>query len=671
MLLFPTEVNHAIRFLKYAAMHIERNQWSDDKLLKTIFPKENDRPIRLMSSLINLLSLSSDPLRAAVISFFDVGLCSSKLDFSCAITATGLLVKLFLVLKPHEMPFNDTTIEFHDHLVSIVGYILRCSSPEQIIDHLRIDKANSRDRKRVSKIIEPTYQSLCAYLQFLVDTPVSRPDHRSGFMFLFHEKLFSPFRIKEHCKSSSPALQRFFGGIQRNMTNEFDSVFGHASTNTIEKLLNGGRLDSSDTHSWVAGFEHLLGRVREGKTLSDFAVEVVRDFLSECPTELLLVFWSDDTFGFQLKGQRVSSSELDSTALWTLFTPSQPKHATSTLTTFTDFMISLGNVACWQYVWKGWFPRFRNAVDPSKLPFTSKFTKLHTKLVKLFKSHYLDIRDYEWKMKREKKLTDEVQREIDELHLVFFRQTKDYIVHLSLHPFALIDDRHEDPILDFLRYEYLRPTENSLMQQSRAEFRKEIDASELSLSPAPFILTSELVFRLTDEEIINIVDRIVARLASDSPLDDDIIRRIFAFHRMALHPIYLPQLFRKFGRSTEQYFHALESLLSLHVEFYDRAPIYSLLFTRPDEHQPTFDEWDDVDLETGLILMRVFNKNPPSVDSRSPDPTALPLSHAIHCLPLMRHCSARHQQHQLERLISPSIDILCTYLIGPSPYSRI
>ncbi|KAK2947307.1 hypothetical protein BLNAU_17783 [Blattamonas nauphoetae] len=134
-----TEVNHAIRFLKYACMYIEHRKSPHNKLLETIFLNESDRHTKLSSSLVNLLSLPSITLRTAVLSFFDVGLRKSSLDFPIEVATTGLLPQLFLVLKPHEIPLNDTTIEFHRHLTSIVDHFFDFASPETIVDHLDDD----------------------------------------------------------------------------------------------------------------------------------------------------------------------------------------------------------------------------------------------------------------------------------------------------------------------------------------------------------------------------------------------------------------------------------------------------------------------------------------------------------------------------------------------------
>ncbi|KAK2947293.1 hypothetical protein BLNAU_17769 [Blattamonas nauphoetae] len=646
------EVNHAIRFLNYAVTHIEHRILFFDELLEIILWNTKDDLTKLMSSLINLLSLSSDPLRTAVLSFFVVSLRISTKDFRIEVAPTGLLAKLFLVLKPHEIPLNDTTIEFHRHLTSIVDHFFFFVPTATIINHLG-------DQARAADIIEPTFRSICSYLQFLMDTPVSLPDHRSGFTFLLNMRLFSPFNINCLYHSSSPALRQCFGGIQEKMVNELDSLFGTASTRLVTRLLHSarnvenlvkfGRSEESDIPSWVMAFESLLGRVSEGKKISDFAVNAVKDFMSECPKAVKLYFWTDGTFCLT-KNNII------------------PHHAATSLTTFTVFVRRLVSVVYRHFVWKRWFPSFINAVDPSKLPFTSDFTTLHTTLITLLDDHFSTIRDYEGKMTQTNELTDEIRSKLDELYLAFYKQTKDSIVRLSLHPFAL-DDDDDDTILDFLDRLFGSDCTHSKTRSFREEIRTEMDASELSSSPPPFILTSELVFELTDDEIINIVDRIVALLTSDSPLDDDTILRICVFCKRSFDGEYLPELFRKAGRSTEQYFHTLESLLSLHLNCSPQTPIDNLLSTRPTRHQPTFDEWDDVDLEKGLVLMRVLNLNALSLTSDSPQPNQLLLKYAIHCLPQMRNCSARNQLPQLERLISPSIDILCTYFIRPPPCS--
>ncbi|KAK2958706.1 hypothetical protein BLNAU_6209 [Blattamonas nauphoetae] len=650
-------MNHAIRFIEYAGMHIKHRKVPHNLFFDLIYRDETDQHTNLLSSLINLLSLPSDALRTAVLCFLYFGLHYSCSDFNCAIVATGLLPKLFLVLKPHEIPLNGTTSEFHRHLTSIVDHFFSFVLFEDIRSHLG-------DTSRAAEITEPMLASFCSYLQYLIDMPACPPDHRSGFTLLWNMTLFHSSDFKKHCQSSSPTIKQFFGQIRRKMMNELDLLFGHASARNVENLVKFGRIEESNILSWVTAFESLLGRVREGKKISDFAVSIVTDFLYCFPNPLKIFFSSDDTFCLTMNSKMVSSSKMDSHALWTLFTPSQPHHAADTLAAFSRFVKQFDNVTCWQFVWKGWFPRFRNAVDPSKLPFTFEFRRSHTTLINLLDDHLKKLRDYESEMTRMNDLTDELRSELDELHLAFYKQTKEYIVHLSLHPFAL-DDQFRDTILDFLSRLFGSDCEHSKTRSFREEVRRDMDASSLSSSPPPFILTSELASPFSDHLILNIVDRLVVLLESDSCLDDDTILRISAFIRKVHSRVYLPDVFRTAGRSTEQYFHTLESLLAFYVNCSPQYSIEYLLSTRPAEHEPTLDEWDDVDLETGLSLMRVINQNTLSRTSDSPQPNKLLINHVIQCLPQARHCAARHPQPQLERLISPSIDILCTHFIQP------
>ncbi|KAK2951091.1 hypothetical protein BLNAU_13934 [Blattamonas nauphoetae] len=659
LFLSQTEINHAIRFLQYAKMHMEHCRKPDNQLLELFFWKTKDYYTKLISSLINLLSLPSDTLRTAALAFFDVGNRFTSRDFEIEIAATGLLPQLFSVLKPDEIPLNDATMEFHRHLTSIVDSFFSFASPEKICSHLK-------DEARASQISQPIFQSFCSYLQYLIDAPVSLPEHRSGPTFLMNMTQFSLRQLDQHCRSSSPSVKHYFGEVWRRLMNELASLIGHPSLHVVTDFIRSRSTGSDVIHSLVKAFEHLLGRVSEGTKISDFAVNAVESFLSSFTRTFRLCFWSNGTFCLTRNNTIVSSSKLDSKALWTLFTPSQLHHTTAVLTAFNWFIKRVENVTHKLSVWKGWFPNFINAVNPSTLPFTPEFTILHTKLIKVLGDHCMMIREYGYG--RGKEMTDELQSELDELCLAFYKPTKDYIVHLSLHPFAL-DYKHDDRILDFLRNDYLVPAEEGLARVCQEEVRREMDESALSLSSPPFILTSELVHRQKPDEIISIVDRIVALLDSDSCLDDDTILRIFAFHKKALSRVYLPDLFRTAGRSTEQYFHALESLLTLHVNCSPRTPIGCLLFSRPDEYQPTFDEWDDVDLETGSILKRVINQSSISLTPDSPLDTII-CYFAIHCLPQIHNCAAQHHPPQLERLVFPSIDILGKYFLQPCPSDK-
>ncbi|KAK2956785.1 hypothetical protein BLNAU_8238 [Blattamonas nauphoetae] len=156
--------------------------------------------------------------------------------------------------------------------------------------------------------------------------------------------------------------------------------------------------------------------------------------------------------------------------------------------------------------------------------------------------------------------------------------------------------------------------------------------------------------------MLNIVDRIVGLLDSDSCLDDDTILRICAFHKHQLSRIYLPDLFRQAGRSTEQFLHAFECLLSLPIDCFDQAPINHLLPPRPLFTQPTFDEWDDIDFETVGIVKRLINQNhfPVIIDPNNLD--TLVHDFVIGIMPHAPHCAARLGHTQFERLLAPSVD---------------
>ncbi|KAK2947299.1 hypothetical protein BLNAU_17775 [Blattamonas nauphoetae] len=643
--LSQSEINHAIRFLNYTGLHIEYRRHSLNDLLKAALPEEEHRTTRFLSSLINLVSLPSDALRTAVLSFFDVSLRYSPPDFTISVGSTGLLATLFSVLKPHEIPLNDSTIEFHRHLILIVDDILRYSSPEKIIT--RLD-----DDTKAAEITEQMYQSFCSYLQNLIATPACPTDRCPGLTLLLTTTKFSLAFIRGLSSSSSPALRKFFGEIWQEISQERASVLGLLSSSDAARIVDPSNHNSVDALAWAKQFESLLGEVSKGRQISDLGVKAVMYFLSQIPARILLDFSSDDTVELKHFGNVVNSSKLDSKAFWTLFTPTRPHHTVLVYSVFREFIRNVDNETFLKHVWNRWFTHFVDAVDPSTVPFTADFITFHTELVKLLKEHLSEIR-----------------KSGHELHLAFFKQTKDYIVHLSLHPFAL-DDKHDDTILDFLSEEDFCPSTNSRTQLIQEEVRREMDESALSSSSPPFILTSDLISPHSDPLILNVVDRIVALLASDSSLDDDTILRICVFCKRGLDHVYLPELFRKAGRSTEQYFHTLESLLSLHVEFYDRAPIKYLLSPRPARLQPTFDEWDDVDLETVLLLIRKRDQNPPSLDFDSNRLDDFILNFAFKSFPTIRHCTARLSPPQFERLLAPSVDRFLRYFIQPRTFKK-
>ncbi|KAK2939859.1 hypothetical protein BLNAU_25233 [Blattamonas nauphoetae] len=340
-----------------------------------------------------------------------------------------------------------------------------------------------------------------------------------------------------------------------------------------------------------------------------------------------------------IKRERI---RLGSSTLWDIFTPSQLHHADAILEAFKTFTNELDEGFV-KHVWSDWFPGFIDAVAPSKLPFTADFESLHDQLI-----HMMSSRIYKIRQSADSTKDEHSQRELDELFKSFYIPTRDYIIHLSLNPFALVTLFRNSPILSFLERLFQPDSKHSLDKHFREDAKKVMDASALALSSPPFILTSQLVCRLTDDEIINIVDRIVALLESDSPLDDDTILRIRTVYYNHLSGVYLPDLFRKAGRSTEQYFHTFKCL-SLPINCLNLSPISCLLHRKQKQRQPTFDEWNEVDLE--------------AISTRHS-------SFVTHIVPQISPCAKRLNQSQLERLIVPSIDILSEYYFhrGSSDY---
>ncbi|KAK2949918.1 hypothetical protein BLNAU_15147 [Blattamonas nauphoetae] len=646
--LSPTEMSHAVRFLEYAIIHVKYRGSPHNELLETIFSKaERPRP-KLTSALLKLVCHPFYPLRTVALSFLDVNFSKSARKLHIAKAVIELLPQLIKTLRPHKIPLNGTTIDFHRHLTSILDNVFSLPSA-------KVETIPSTTR-------ELAFHPSLRYLRSLITRPVCPTDPRSGFMLLLDMTTFDSIINKNRSYPFYPKIERFFEQIRREMLEELASVLGLASAREAKHFLQSNLKDPNTTFTWTQRFEYLLSQVSEGRQYFDLGMLAVVNFLDRRPKNLELVVSSVDTFGLKVNGKIISSTELVSQLLWALFTPTQPHNATTILASFRKFFSRIHSVAFMKHIWNEWFPNFVKVVEPSKLPFTSEFIPLHIELIYIMYDHLDKIEHCQFSKGRV--LTNQLRNELDEAYHAFFEQTKDYVVHLSLHPFALDDDKH-DTILHFLSQCYLHDFDNCMNKTYREEVRQEMDATALSVSPPPFILTSELVCCLTDDEIISIVDRIVALLESDSCLDDDTILRICAFHKIKLRHIYLPELFRKAGRTTEQYFRAFESLLSLPIDNSDRSPLNFLLSPRPDTLQPTLDEWDDVDLETMSFLIQQFNRNTLSLASVSFDLNELILNLAVRSLPRVRHCAARLPQPQLERLLAPSIDILSTFLIQP------
>ncbi|KAK2957186.1 hypothetical protein BLNAU_7780 [Blattamonas nauphoetae] len=577
MSLSQTEMNHAVRFLEYASIHINHRSGLESLLLKTIFRTEKDQHKRLATSLINLHSLPSDTLRTAALSFFNVG--SSKL-------------------------LSTSASDFF------------------------------------------------------------RTDHRSDSILLSTFRELNAGRITHHSRFTSSVIQPSKGGSRTEILTELASILGLPSSSEAERYLCFDRTDSKIISPWVKAFEYLIARVSEGMQFSDLVVEDVMNFVSRRPECVKIFFYSDDKFGLKVDRRIVSSSQLDTKSLWALFTPTNPHLSSTILNQFDWFMRDKDILIQMKHTLCGWLPNFINAVVPSKLPFTDDFRSFHKNLVSTLRHQLHTIRLLDHDLSPS---ATDLRRELDEAFLSFFKHTKEYIIHLSLHPFSLDEDFREK-IIDFFVYLFQYRYENNVTKTFGKEMRKNMDEAALSSPSPPFILTSELVFCLTDKEILNVVDRMVSLLDSNSPLDDDTVLSICMFHKLKLKSVYLPKLFRKFGRTTKHFLHTFESLLSLHIDFFPLRPIYYLLRAKPHKPPPTFGEWEDVDLATVGVVMRMINQNNLPIASCCNSLEELIRAFVVESLPQARHSAARLNQPQLEQLLAPSIDFITNYLVQPSNY---
>ncbi|KAK2954211.1 hypothetical protein BLNAU_10866 [Blattamonas nauphoetae] len=335
-------------------------------------------------------------------------------------------------------------------------------------------------------------------------------------------------------------------------------------------------------------------------------------------------------------------------SLWALFTPTRLHHAAATLKAFREFTTFIKREVLVQRVYPGWFSLFFDTVTPSTLPCTGEFIPLHTQLLRVMRDIVSEINYFEL-MRRD----EPFRSELDAFSLAFSQQTKDYIVHLSLYPSALT------PLSTFFLFGF----KNFRKKPFRDDVREAMKTAALSLSSSPFILTYELVCCLPDDEFIGVVDRIVALLTSDCSVDDDSIHRIYEFYESQLNSTYLPEIFRKAGRTTEQYFFALNSLLSLPTRFLFISPILCLMRAKPMQLPPSNDEWDDVDLDAIRVVVRNLREMPLSSTETSSHLNQQLLFFARGILRQISNSATRLNFSQLERLITPSITILSNYCI--------
>ncbi|KAK2950277.1 hypothetical protein BLNAU_14769 [Blattamonas nauphoetae] len=647
------EVFHAVHFLEYTTIHNEHREYPHKLLLETIFPEEEKRPTKLTSSLIKLVCHPSNKLRAAALSFFDVGISNSSMDFALAMAMTGLLPQLFEILKPHEIPINGTTIEFHRHITSIVDRFVDCSIPD-LLGKAEVDSSSDSDQMLMSELIEPLFRSMCAYLRHLITPPACPTDFHIGLQLWSNIAIYRKYFMFRYYDFANPHVAHFHDEMISNMAEELASSLDLPSTRAElprHLIFYAGRPSNP---SWVKIFASILVRLDEGRQCSDLGVHALLFLVSHRASEVKLDFQPDGPFSIKIGGRIVSSLDLPSKSHWARLILNRPQHAAAVLATFPQFRYEIEDDALARDLKSGWFSKLFEAVDPSKLPFTNEFKSLHTQLIHITRHYLYKI----WQFENSKE-HDPSRSELDEICLSFHQLTKDYLVHLSLHPFTLISKNASYSIIDLLTDFFRLSLKDCLTQHYRDEMRKEMDAAALSLSSPPFLLTSELVCDLTDDEIMNVVDRIVALLESDTPLDDDTILRMCTFHTNQLKSVYLPELFRKAGRTTEQYFHAFKCLISLPFDYFTLCPIKCLLTPKPKTLQPTLDEWDEVDLATVGVVMPTIDENRLSFDSAS-----LQLLHlAVEVLPQISHCASRLTLSQLERLISPSISVINKFFL--------
>ncbi|KAK2961971.1 hypothetical protein BLNAU_3027 [Blattamonas nauphoetae] len=550
-------------------------------------------------------------------------------------------------MKPHEIPLNGSTVDFHRHVTTIVDDFFDCSSGLFCFQPTFTSYSTLHEIV-ASKPVNPISQPFCTYLRHLIASPACPPDCPSGISLLSKMKIYAKNINYFRSSSFHQDLEPIFYELRKNMKDELASLLGPtASRETLLELLFGERKER-DKLGWVEAFGSILVGLSEGRRLSDLGLEAVLCLMSNRPDDVKAMVQPDGSFLLKVNYKVKTTLELP-TSFISALVPTRPHYAAALFTHFHQFTSTINPASFVSFMKNGPFAKLFNAVNPSTLPFANEFLPLHTQLVRMMKD-YVDriLLVVGWTD------FDRLQGELNKIRLTFQEQTSDYIVFLSLHLFALVRHDNDNPILGFFTFLFRDFSQHSASKPFRDDVRKTIDAFALSSSSPPFILTSELVCHLTDEEITNVVDRIVALLESDSPISDDTILRICAFHTSQLKSVYLPELFRKAGRSTEQYFHALNSLISLPIDCFDLHPINSLITPKPKTLQPTFDEWDDVDLSTVGIVMPTIHEDRLSFDSASSQLIKFTVKALFH----LSHRATRLTLSQLERLLTPSVEIL-------------
>ncbi|KAK2953867.1 hypothetical protein BLNAU_11127 [Blattamonas nauphoetae] len=458
-----------------------------------------------------------------------------------------------------------------------------------------------------SKITNTQFPAFRPYIQHLLSHPRCFAGHSGVICSISFMNVF-----EEHFDSGShtflvPELRQTYDDIQKEMSDELFSSLHLVCPNDNPQCKRSD-LNNLSENGWVEVFERLLERAGEERPFSDLELQSLLLFLSRRPKPTQLLFATDGTFRLAVKNQSFTSATFHAKSLCSLFTPTQQHHAPPLITSFRSFVKTIDEVSLILYILDGWVSSLFGTVHPSTLPFTPDFIPLHTVLIDLIKDR---LKNSDLSPTSIRHLPPQLRSELDERSLSFFEHSKEYLVHLSLHPFA-IANRRDDAILDFLSFLIGPYSFRVLSDPYRKMLIEEMDASALSSSSPPLILTTELVRPLSDEETIQVVDRIIAHIDRNTFLDDNTILPIFVFIQRQLHSPSLPKLFKKVGRTPNQYFHALNSFLSLgHNSFLSRwikgtrPPVNNLFLTKSINHSPTNDDWKDVYVKSILILINI------------------------------------------------------------------
>ncbi|KAK2946701.1 hypothetical protein BLNAU_18373 [Blattamonas nauphoetae] len=257
--LSPSDVDHAIRFLNYITMFFKNDSQSPYSFFKYFF--SSDFPLTTFtSSLIKLISHPSNTLRTAAIAFFSIGFSNWKPEYFHKITETDFFFQLLSLLKPHEIPFGDATMEFHNHVTSIVLHF---------IDESDSFSENPLPSETVSSIL----RAFCPYLRHLITHPVFFPWKQYRMIDSILKILGKKTKIAS-TRSTHPELVEFVDNMRDTMSEEFALSIGLANRAKKAKYLLFGRQDSKRTSDWMKGFEYLLAHAEEGNHSSDLGIRV-------------------------------------------------------------------------------------------------------------------------------------------------------------------------------------------------------------------------------------------------------------------------------------------------------------------------------------------------------------------------------------------------------------